>query len=290
MTGERTSARTTAGDHATKSAQPLTQTFVTEPGFTPPVVTMSGKDTDTTAGDIFLDAQNTGQKAAYILNPQGDLLWYQPAAGQGHAQLHDVRVQSYRGNSVLTYWQGGFASPPGGGRGRDLILNHRYETIRTVTAGNGYQKQGADEHEFVIGHEGPEQTAFISIWSPVQTDLTSVGGPSKGPSFDWIIQEIDIATGEVVWEWHALGHVPVKDSYQPYVSGQPYDYFHLNSIQQLPDGNVLISSRDTWAVYLINKKTGKIMWKLGGKHSSFTMRSGTNFEWQHDATLQRAVC
>ena len=273
------------GHHAARSSQPLTQTFVTEPGFTPPVVTMSGNDTDTTAGDIFLDAQNTGQNAAYILNPQGDLLWYQPATGQGHPQLHDVRVQSYHGNPVLTYWQGGFASPPGGGRGRDLILNHRYQMIHTVTAGNGYQKQGADEHEFVIGHEGPEQTAFISIWSPVQTDLTSVGGPSKGPSFDWIIQEIDIATGKVVWEWHALGHVPVKDSYQPYVSGQPYDYFHLNSIQQLPDGNILISSRNTWAVYLINKKTGKIMWKLGGKHSSFTMGSGTNFEWQHDATL-----
>ena len=91
----------------------------------------------------------------------------------------------------------------------------------------------------------------------------------------------------MIWEWHALGHVPVKDSYLPYVLGQGYDYFHLNSIQQLPDGNILISSRNTWAVYLINKKTGKIIWRLGGKHSSFKMGAHTNFEWQHDATLQK---
>jgi hypothetical protein len=248
---------------------------------------MSGKDTDTGAGDIFLSAQNTGQNAAYILNPQGQLLWYQPAtASQQHPQLHNVRVQSYHGSPVLTYWQGGFVQPPGGGRGEDLILNHHYQTIRTVNAGNGYQSQGADEHDFILGHEGSEATAFISIWSPVQANLTSIGGPSNGQAFDWIVQEIDIATGKVIWEWHALGHVPVSDSYLPYVFGTKYDYFHLNSIQQLPDGNVLVSARNTCAVYLISKKTGKIIWRLGGKRPSFNMGAGTNFEWQHDATLQ----
>jgi hypothetical protein len=268
---------------ATRSSQPLTQTFVTEPTFKAPIVTMSGQDPDAAAGDIFLDTQNTGQTAAYFLNPQGALLWYQP--GDGHS-VKDVRVQSYHGNPVLTYWQGSYVNPPGGGRGQDVILNHHYQTIHTVTPGNGYQKQGADMHEFVLGHEGSEATAFISIWSPVQANLTSVGGPSNGQVYDWIVQEIDVATGKVIWEWHALGHVPVSESHLPYALGQRYDYFHLNSIQQLSDGNVLISARNTWGVYLINKKTGKITWRLGGKRSNFKMGPGTNFEWQHDATMQ----
>src|SRR5262249_54851288 len=113
------------------------------------------------------------------------------------------------------------------------------------------------------------------------------GGPPNGAVFDWIIQEIDIATGKVIWEWHALGHVPVTDSYMRYVFGARYDYFHLNSIQQLPDGNILISARDTWGVYLIDKKTGRITWRVGGKRSSFRMGAQTNFEWQHDATLDK---
>ena len=273
--------------HAARRSKPLTFRLVTEPSFHPPIVKMSGKDTDTAAGDIFLDAQNTGQNAAYILNPQGKLLWYQPAPS--HDQVHDVRAQSYHGEPVLTYWQGKFVNPPGGGRGQGLILNQHYQRIHTVNAGDGYKGLGADEHEFVLGHEGSEATAFIGIFAPAQTNLTSVGGPSNGPAFDWIVQEIDIATGKVIWEWHALGHVPVKDSHLPYVAGVRYDYFHLNSIQQLPDGNILISSRNTWAVYLIDKKTGKIIWQLGGKHSSFKMGTGTNFEWQHDATLHGSL-
>jgi hypothetical protein len=66
-----------------------------------------------------------------------------------------------------------------------------------------------------------------------------------------------------------------------------FDYFHMNSIQQLPDGNLLISSRNTWAVYEISRSTGKVLWTLGGKRSSFSMGPGTNFEWQHDARLNQ---
>jgi hypothetical protein len=67
--------------------------------------------------------------------------------------------------------------------------------------------------------------------------------------------------------------------------GQPYDYFHINSIQQLPNGNLVISARNTWAVYEISRATGHVLWTLGGKNSSFRMGKGTNFEWQHDAQL-----
>jgi outer membrane protein assembly factor BamB len=270
----------------TAASSSRTHSFVTEPGFHVPWVHMSGRATDAAAGDTFLDATRSGQNAAYILNPQGALIWYQPAPSQGKPlNVHDVRVQRYNGEPVLTYWQGHSVDPPGGGRGVDRILNNNYQTIHTVTAGNGYQSQGADYHDFVLGHEGSEATAFIEVWKPVQANLTSIGGPSSGPTFDWIIQEIDIATGKVVWEWHSLGHVPIASSYSRHASAVPYDYFHMNSIQQLPDGNILISSRNAWAVYLINKKTGKIIWRLGGKHSSFKMGPHTNFEWQHDATL-----
>jgi hypothetical protein len=244
---------------------------------------MSGPDPDTASGDILLDSQNTGQGAAYILDPQGAMLWYQPAPSG--LSIHNVRVQSYHGNPVLTYWQGKFAKAGGGSDGEDLILNHHYQTIHTVTAGDGYQSQGADLHEFVLGHEGSEATAFIAIFSPVQANLTSIGGPPNGTVYDRVIQEIDIATGKVIWEWHALRHVPLSDSYPPYIPGQGYDFFHLNSIQQLSDGNILISARNTWGIYLINKKTGKVTWRLGGKRPSFKMGTGTNFEWQHDATL-----
>ena len=106
-----------------------------------------------------------------------------------------------------------------GGRGEDVILNRHYQTIHTVTPGNGSQSQGADEHEFIVGHEGKEATAFIAPWQPRKPTSRPLGAPQTGSVYDWIIQEIDIATGKVIWEWHALGHVPVSDSYLPYAPG-----------------------------------------------------------------------
>ena len=268
-----------------RASTPRTHSFVTEPRFHVPWISMHGKDTDTASGDIFLDTQNSGQPAALLLNPRGELRWYEPSnAAHRGPSIFNTRVQRYKHHRVITYWQG-LVVPPGVGHGQGHILNSSYKTIHTVRAGDGYEKQGIDLHEFTLGHEGKEATAFVQIWSPVQRNLTSVGGPANGTVLDWIIQEIDIATNKVIWEWHALGHVPISASYQRYVPGQPYDYFHLNSIQQLPDGRILISARHTWAVYSIEKKSGRIAWELGGKHSSFSMSPGSAFRWQHDATL-----
>jgi len=90
----------------------------------------------------------------------------------------------------------------------------------------------------------------------------------------------------VLWEWHSLGHVPFTDSYAGKPGNGPWDYFHINSVQPLPGGKLLVSARHTWAVYEIDKRTGKVLWRLGGKRPSFAMGRGTYFEWQHDAQIQ----
>jgi hypothetical protein len=274
-----------AGPARNSSSASRTHSFVTEPQFHVPWISMHGKDTDLRSGDIFLDAQNSGQSAAFFLNPRGELRWYEPGMATGLGpSIFNTRVQRYDHHRVITFWQGHIV-PPGVGEGRGVILNRSYQMIHTITAGDGYRKHGTDFHEFTLGREGSEGTAFVEIRVPVQANLASVGGPANGTVFDWIIQEIDVATNKVIWEWHALGHVPISASYQRYVSGQPYDYFHMNSIQQLPDGRILISARHTWAVYSIEKRSGRIAWELGGKHSSFHVGPGAGFRWQHHATL-----
>ncbi len=279
---------TTAGreKRATVISSRLTHSYLTAPHLHPPIVKMSGHDTDRGQGDIFLDAENSGQPAAYFLNPMGDVRWYKPSTKKGGGpSIFNVRVQAYHARPVITYWRGVVQSPPGCGHGEGLILNEHYQTIHTVTAGDGYRKQGTDLHEFTLGRHGHEGVAFVTVWSPVKANLTSIGGPANGKVIDWIIQEIDIKTNKVIWEWHSLHHVPITDSYEKYSPGQLYDYFHLNSIQQLSNGHLIISARNTWSVYSIDEKTGKVAWELGGKHSSFSLGSGARFYWQHHATL-----
>ena len=212
-----------------------------------------------------------------ILNGRGQLVWFHPVtSASGERFATDLAVQHYRGRPVLTWWQGASLE-----RGEDVIMDRSYRKVAVVHAGNGYQ---ADFHEFQLT---PQNTALLDTGTFTYANLTSVGGPSKGVVLDDIIQEIDIRTGRVLWEWHSLGHVPVDASYYPYDPHQAFwDYFHLNSIQQLPNGNLLISARHTWSVYEISRRTGKVIWTLGGKYSNFKIGRGASFEWQHDARLR----
>jgi hypothetical protein len=256
-------------------AQQLTHTFHSAPSLRPPLVWFSGHNPDPGAGDIFLDAQNSVQAGPMVLDPQGQLIWFEPLSGNGVAR--DVAVQRYHGQSVLTYWQGfGRAF----GVGRDVVLDHSYKTIATVQGGNGFT---ADTHAFQIT---PQDTALVAVYRAQPADLSSVGGPRQGTIVNAGVQEIDIATGQVLWHWNALGHLHLTDGYMGKPGKAPYDAFHLNSVQQLPNGDVLVSVRNMWAVYEVNKRTGRIVWTLGGKHSSFKLGQGANFEWQHDAAMQ----
>ncbi len=75
-----------------------------------------------------------------------------------------------------------------------------------------------------------------------------------------------------------------RDSYQPAPRNPntPYDYFHINSVSLAADGNLIISSRHTWTVYEVDRRTGRIIWRLGGKHSDFRLGPGVRFAWQHN--------
>jgi Arylsulfotransferase (ASST) len=95
-----------------------------------------------------------------------------------------------------------------------------------------------------------------------------------------------VRTGRLLSEWHGLDHISVSESYLPYK--EPYEYLHINSIQVLPDGNLLVSARHTWALYKLDRQTGDVIWRLGGKHSDFAVPSNAKFSWQHDARMPSA--
>src|ERR1019366_1758913 len=172
----------------------------------------------------------------------------------------------------------------GVGLGTDEIYDAAYQRIAAVSAGNGYQ---ADLHDLQIT---PQGSAFITAYSLVDADLSSVGGARDGTLQDGLLQEIDIPTGLVMFEWHAYGHVELSDSYSqgPSSAGTPWDFFHLNSVSLDPwgDGNLIVSARNTWTAYEINHVTGAVVWRLGGKRSSFKMGAGTGTAYQHDVRWQ----
>ena len=224
---------------------------------------------------FFAPKVGPGQDGPSIYDNSGQPIWFHPL-GNGD-QAYDFRVQTYHGQPVLTWWQG-HVYLTGTGVGEGKIVDSQYRTLATVKAGNGYS---ADLHEFQLTSRG---TALVTAYQPVQADDSSVRGGSKnGMVRDSIVQEIDIPTGLVLFEWHSLGHVALSDSFFRPTKGIPWDYFHVNSAAEMPDGSLLVSARNIRAIYDIDRASGQINWTLGGKRSSFKLPSDAVFSFQHDA-------
>jgi len=216
------------------------------------------------------------QSGPLILDRDGEQVWFAPLSD---GDVNDFRVQRYRGRPVLTWWQG--RQVLGTGEGVLQMVDERYRPVKRVRAGNGYS---FDFHEATVTDRG---TLLGLVYSPVTWDLRSVGGPRDGRVIDAVVQEVDIDSGLVLFEWHSLKDVALTESYsgrpQP---RNPYDYVHVNSVREDTDGNLIVSGRETHTVYKINRRTGAVMWRLGGKRSDFQMPRDARFAWQHDA--QRA--
>jgi len=253
------------------------QSFHSRPELHPPVVTVTAASPAVAPGDeLVAPYAGPGQAGPMILDPSGALVWFKPLPANTAAT--NLEVQEYAGKPVLTWWQGDI-SVHGFGLGEDVIADGTYTDIAHVRAGNGLK---ADLHEFQLT---PQGTALLTAYNPILCNLSSVGGPAYAGLTNAVFQEIDVQTGLVMYEWTSVDHVGLSETYERATSSttaSPLDFFHLNSIDLDQDGSLLISARNTWTVYKLDPRSGQILWRLGGKHSSFKIGPGAGTAWQHD--------
>jgi arylsulfotransferase ASST len=280
-----TAAALTAAGPAVIAVGPAAASAAAAPTAPPPVTVLTGS-ASRPDGDIFISPfgdQTTYANGPEILSPTGKTIWFHAVpAGQ---EASDFRTQTYDGQPVLTWWQG--TGLGGLSSGVDYIYNDRYQQIAEVRAGNGYN---ADGHEFLIT---PWNTALILIYTTTTANLTSIGGPADQTVIDGIVQEINIRTGKVLFQWNSADHVPYSQSEQPLPASAstPWDWFHINAVHLARNGSLLVDARDTWTTYDVSLRTRKIRWQLGGKDSTFRIAAapgqtldsaGEIFAWQHD--------
>ncbi len=284
---------------STKNSSSQVWNFVSAPDLHPMKVTVDINKAGSESGLIFVapytafDATMIGQTGALIMDQAGNPVWFRPLDSR-FTQNTDFRLQSYKGKPVLTMWQGTISGtqsanlnlPAGDPEPGAFfqIINQNYKVIKKLTAKNGFT---ADVHEFTITKRN---TALFTAVKQMPADLTRYGGPTDGYIDNYSIQEVDPATGKLLFFWNVLAHVDPVDSMLPASSATSsnniWDCFHINSVEELPNNTLLISMRNMWAIYLVEKKRGKILWQLGGKKSDFTFGSNATFSWQHDARFR----
>lgn len=268
-----------ASDPDSELAVEYVRQFPSAPGIEPPQVDMTGSQAGSQApqGRPALTAigvkNGFGQKGPMLVDDDGEPVWFLPLAG---VDARDVQVQTYQGEPVLTWWEG--VMGPGFGYGEAVFMDSAYQEIARVNMAGGYD---ADSHEVRLTEEG---TVLLIAYEPVRMDLSHLGGPASGTVVDSVIQEIDLATGAMLYEWHSVGQVALAESYLPAAESEDmYDYFHANSVEVDDDGDLLISARHTCAVYSLDRQTASVEWRLGGRESDYTMGTDTFFIKQHDA-------
>ena len=268
------------GSDVTGSGAPAgRRSFLSRPDLAPPVVSVGTPARSVAPGYVFLTPNNgAGVDGPTIVDNDGELVWMRPDTGQ-HAT--DFRVSQYLGRPVLTWWEG---STYGGiGSGECVIADGRYREIARIRAGTG---RTVDLHELEIT---PQGTALFFADAIVDGSRQLAGGkPLPWPVVDCAIQEVDIATGALLWEWHAIDHIALDESLAgtPTTAGSAYDYAHTNAIQLQTDGSLLVSARNTSTIYRIERPGGTIAWRLGGRRNDFRIGPGASFGWQHDARIR----
>jgi hypothetical protein len=244
--------------------------FRSRPDLRPPRLTILRPAAPSDDYLFLAPSSGAGQRGTLILDGRGDVVWFRPTSP---LTAMNFRPALFKGKPVLTWWEG--KAERGLGRGYLVVMDDRYRVIARLP-GRGRR---FDLHECAFTQRG---TVLVTSHVIRPASLSSVGGPSRGEVIGSVVQELAVPSGRVLFEWRSLDHVAIEESYAAY-AGHAYDYFHINSIDVDADGNLLISARNTWAVYKIHRKTGKVLWRLGGKRSDFRMGPGTRFAWQHDA-------
>jgi hypothetical protein len=231
---------------------------------------------------LSIGGQSVPGSGPMILDMAGNLVWSAP--GQYGEDTANTKIQSFQGHDYLTFWAGDKLQESG--LGSYYMLNSSYNVVHTVSAvGEGLE---GDLHEFKITEDG---SALITVYERTSANLssTNVVLPADQTIVDGILQDIDIATGELLFEWRASHHLSnpaLQKSSGGVVADGSFDYFHMNSIDKDSKGNYLVSLRHIHALVYIDGPTGEILWTLAkdvGDFEDLSEGEATGFQWQHDA-------
>ncbi|TRM57114.1 ASST-domain-containing protein [Schizophyllum amplum] len=270
-----------------------TQSYVAATDFTPVQLNYEVALTDEKAAKIssglmfFATTPDAVQPGPLIIKQDGTVVWDGGAVFP--QSTTSFMVEPYMGEDHMIVWSGQL-SGVGYGWGSWHVLNTAYEEVATYTAIGLPNNTLADMHD---SHIYSGDLATMTAYVTQEYDLSPYGGPKNGYILNCVVQEINITSSEVIFEWHSLDHVDPSESYtSPGLTGSdsssPWDYFHLNAIDKDDSGNYLISGRHIHTLFYVDASSGDIQWRLGGKNSNFTISKDAEFSWQHDGRWRSA--
>ncbi len=169
-----------------------------------------------------------------------------------------------------------------GGLGGFVQLDSSFQNqIGFYFAGGGYD---TDVHDLQLL---PDGHALLLADDREEYNMAALvpGGDSTATVIGNIIQELD-PEGNVVFQWRSWDNFSITDASLVDFTATLVDPVHMNSLTLDSDGNIILSSRHLDEITKIDRRTGAIIWRLGGRHNQFTLLGDTLwFSHQHAARI-----
>lgn len=173
--------------------------------------------------------------------------------------------------------------------GKVVVMNENFDEIYQydLLPNNGHLHIRSDNHDYI--HISDNHYIIPAYVVRENVDMTAYGGANSVDLIDFVFQEV--VNNEVVFEWNSANYPELLAEtddiyYNQYATSPKVDYFHFNAINIDPnDNNFIVSARHTNTVYKINRTTGSIMWRFGGKNDDFNLTGNTVISHQHHATI-----
>jgi hypothetical protein len=163
-----------------------------------------------------------------------------------------------------------------------IAIDSALNTIDTLIMRNGYR---TDAHEILLLDNGH---TFMFSYDPRIVDMSKVvpGGNPVATVTGLVIQELD-ENRNLLFQWRSWDYFNISDSYSDLMASV-VDYVHGNSLDADTDSTLIISSRNLNEITKINRLTGQIIWRLGGKNNEFIFENDPrHFAGQHSAIKHR---
>jgi hypothetical protein len=219
-----------------------------------------------------------GSHYAAVFDRNGAPVWWYRAAGEpDNFQILSDGTVAFDPVDELSLQTGDYE-----------IRTLRGRLLRVIRGVNGAT---ADIHEIQLL---PNGNYLIGAQVEYEADATAFGGTPESTVIGIEIQEIE-PDGDEVWTWASRDHIGLEETgrwwEQPILDSEPFDVVHWNSAE-LNGKRLLLSFRHLDAVYEIDRRSGDVVWKLGGTATpqSLDVRDDPQGDYplggQHDARLE----
>ena len=158
------------------------------------------------------------------------------------------------------------------------LMNEHFEIIEKIKCKHGYV---TDPHEFI---HLPNNHVLLVAEDSQRMDLSAIvdGGRTNAKVVGTHIQEMD-ANRDVILDWRCWDHYELLDVTHESLKSTTIHMTHMNSIDIDFDGHLIVSTRHQDEIVKINRRTGKVIWRLGGNNNQFTfVNDPDRFSYQHD--------